>query len=158
MTKAVLLAGVLGGILGGAGAVALTRAFPTAPKLIAEKPHEARVLADELFTKLQKGQTEEFLAAVRSGYAELDDAAFDAGVRQPLRAAREGFAKGFGGPGEFEFHSEFAPTQGLVRFTYLERYPKGSLVWFLYAYQSTSGWHVTGFKYMKPESVFESLK
>lgn len=158
VTKSVLLAGVLGGALGGFGAFVLARAFPAAPKVVAEKPHEARVLADDLFAKLQKGQTEEFLAAARFGYADLDDAAFDAGVRQPLLAAREGFAKGLGGPGEFEFRSEFAPAQGLVRFTYLERYPNGSLVWFLYAYQSAGGWRVTAFKYMKPESVFESLK
>ncbi|HEY1186096.1 MAG TPA: hypothetical protein VGE74_00505 [Gemmata sp.] len=156
MTKPVLLAGVLGGLLGGIGGFALTRAFPTQP--LPDKPHEARPVADDLFAKLQKGRTDEFLAAVRPGFAELDDAAFETGVRQPLQAAREGFAKGFGGPGQFEFYRELAPAPGLVRFIYLERYPKGCLVWFLYAYRTADGWSPVGFKYMKADAVFEALK
>ena len=156
MTKSVLLAGVLGGVLGGAAGFVLTRALPA--KALPDKPHEARPLADDLFAKLQNGRTDEFLAAVRPAYAELDDAAFEANVRQPLLAAREGFAKGFGGPGRFEFHRESAPAPGLVRFTHIERYPKGCLVWFLYAYQGADGWRPVGFKYMKPDVVFEALK
>ncbi|AWM38942.1 hypothetical protein GobsT_28210 [Gemmata obscuriglobus] len=153
MTKPVLLAGVLGGVLGGAGAFVLGRAFPAAPAVVVEKPHEARPFADDLFMKLQKGQADEFLAAVRVGDPEYDDAEFDKLIRQPMLRVREGAVRGYGGAGSFEFFRETVTAPDLVRFTYLERYPRGCLVWLLYCYRGAGGWHPIGLKFLKPDVV-----
>ena len=69
-----LAAVVLGGILGGVFAFALSRAFPAAPKPPPPPPptSEARQFADDVITKLKEGKNDEFMPACVHGVLRND--------------------------------------------------------------------------------------
>ena len=159
MTKPVLLAGLLGGVLGAVFAFALARTFPATPKLSPPPPpSEGRQFADDLIAKLKAGKSDEFTAKVRNGFPELNDEDFNQAVRQPLLTMRENFGKAYGQPSEFEFVRETAISPSVVRFAYLEKFPHGCVVWVIACYDGPQGWQVLGFRHLKLEAAFDMLR
>ncbi len=169
MTKPVLLAGLLGGFLGGVGGFVLLRSFPvpakppavveTSPVIVAEPLPQsaARPLADQLVAMLKAGRQDEFFARVRPGLTELTDEQFDQ-FRQEIVAMRQGFAKAYGAPGEFEFARETVVSPSLVRFAYVEKYSRGCVVCFVIFYHSPAGWQVMAFSYHPLQIAFNMLR
>ena len=158
MTKSVLFAGVLGGLLGGFGGYALLRTLPSTLKSaqVPDAPRsEARALADELVAKLKAGKNDEFLAIVRSGFNELTDDQFGQ-LGLQMKTMRSNFTSVYGAPSEFEFVRETTFGRDAVRFAYTEKFPRGCVVWSFTYYASPSGWQVSGFQYRKLDSAFES--
>ena len=157
MTKPVLLAGLLGGLVGAVFAFALARTFPTTPKSPPPPPSEARPLADDLVAKLKAGKNDEFLTGVRQAFSDRDDEQFNQ-VRQNLLKSREGFGKDYGGSSDFEFVRETSVGPNLVRFAYLEKYPHGCVVWTLVYYNAPGGWQVLGYTLVPLDAAFGMLR
>ena len=158
MSKPVLLAGLLGGLFGAVFAFALARTFPATPKAPPPPPpSEARPLADDLVARLKSGKNEEFLAGVRGAFSDRNDEEFNL-VRQNLLKSREGFAKSYGGASDFEFVRETSVGPNLVRFAYLEKFPRGCVVWTFVYYNSPDGWQVLGYTQVPLDAAFGMLR
>lgn len=158
MTKPVLLAGVLGGLLGGVGGFALVRAFPAAAKpsaAAAETPHPARPLADELIANLRGGRNDAFFATLREGFGELTDEQF-AQLRAGTEKARQEATAAYGPPGDIEFGRETVLSPSVARFIYVEKHARGCIAYFVVFYQTPDGWRVLAFN-VKPLDVAFSL-
>ena len=168
MTKPVLLAGLLGGVLGAIICFALLRAFPseaksaapTNPTLTAPPtvPQDGRAFADDLVAKLKDRKDEELKSRIRLAYRELNDEEFNKGMWEPFLQARTDFANIYGKSLSIELARENVVSQDIVRFTYLERHEHGCGVWSIVCYNSPSGWQVIGFRHLKVEVAFEMLK
>jgi hypothetical protein len=102
---------------------------------------EARQFADELVGLLKSGKNEQFNQ-----------------VRQHLLKSREKYATDYGPTTDFEFVRETSVGPNLVRFAYLERFPRGCVVWIFVYYYAPDGWQVLGYKQLPIEVAFEALK
>src|SRR6478609_5134563 len=100
-SKPVLVAGLLGGVLGALFSFALARALPAPVKPPPPAPpSEARKFIEEVLGKLKEGKHDEFMAYLRSAYAQATDEQF-AEVRKGVYESRERAAKEFGPGGDF---------------------------------------------------------
>lgn len=160
VTKPVLFAGLLGGLLGGGGGFALTRAFPAPakPVVVAEPdPHPARALADELIADLKAGRDDAFFGTIRRGFVELNDEQF-AQFRQGIEAGRQKFAKDYGTRGDFEFGRETVLSPSVAQFVYVEKYERGCIAYFVVFYQTPGGWRMLAFNVKPMDAAFALLR
>jgi hypothetical protein len=149
-SKPVLVAGLLGGLLGAVFSFALGRVLPAPVKPPPPAPpSEARQFTEHVLGKWKDGKNDEFMSLVRPAFAEASDEQF-AEVRKGMYEAREHDVKLFGGSGEFEFCRESILSPTLVRLTYLEKYPRGCVVWSLTVYNAPSGWLVASCELRRP--------
>lgn len=159
MTRPVLLAGLLGGVLGAVSSFALSRALPPAAKSPAppqQAPPEARQFADTVVAKLRSGKDDEVVGLMRLAFLELPDEEFAEKVRAPFLEVRE--RKPYGPTLGFDLVRENVVAADLVRFVYLERFASGCVVWGLTCYNSPAGWQLIGLRHLKLEAAFEMLK
>ncbi len=157
MTKPVLLAGLLGGVLGAVFAFALARTFPATPKLSPPPPPtEARLRADDLVAQLKAGKNEEFFAGVRAAFSGRNDEELNQ-ARQHLLKLRDQPAAVYGPSIDFEFVRETSIGPNLVRFAYLEKFPHGCVVWTLVYYNAPDGWQVLAFTQVPLDAAFGML-
>ncbi|AMV23676.1 hypothetical protein VT84_04640 [Gemmata sp. SH-PL17] len=162
MTKSVLFAGVLGGLLGGFGGYALLRTLPSATKsgTGGEKsaPSETRQRADELVTKLRTGQEEEFFNMLRTGFIDpLNDEQFGR-LRQGVIEWRQKFAQEYGAPGDFEFGRETVLSPSLVRVAYVVKHAHGAVVCIVIFYKPANDWRILAFSFKPLETAFDMLR
>ncbi len=158
MTKPVLLAGVLGGVLGALLSFALGRALPAPIKAPPPAPpSEARQFADEVIGKLKDGKNDEFMQYLRPAFAQMTDEQF-AEFRKGVFDLRAGAAQAYGAGSEFEFCRESASSPTLVRVTYLEKFPRGCIVWIMGVYHAPDGWRVASYNFQTSESGFPALQ
>lgn len=141
-TKPILIAGVLGGLLGGVVSFAATRWLKPAEPTKAEVPAEARQVAQGFGAKLKAGKYDDFLTDVKSAMVfdgENDFRAF----QKSFEESRNLFPKVYGTPlGELELVRETALTPNLVRFVYLEKFPRGALAWVFILYKDAERWQL----------------
>ena len=157
MTKPVLLAGLLGGVLGAVFAFALARTFPATPKAPPPPPpSDARRDADELIAFLKAGKNEEFFAGVRAAFSGRNDEELNQ-ARQHLLKLRDQPAAVYGPSIDFEFVRETSIGPNLVRFAYLEKFPRGCVVWTLVFYNAPDGWQVLAFTQVPLDAAFGML-
>ena len=160
MTKPVLLAGLLGGLLGAVGSFVLARSFPTTAKPVAavEVPRsEARDRADDLVAKLRAGQEDDFFNTVRSASVkQLKDEDFKQ-YREYITELREGFATRLGAPGDIEFSRETVLSPSLVRVVYIAKHAFGSVALFVVFYNTADGWRLLGLTYVLLEDALKEL-
>lgn len=139
-SKPVLVAGLLGGLLGAVFSFALARALPAPVKPPPPAPpSEARQYVEQVLGLLKAGKHDDFMAQLRPAFAESTDEQF-AEVRKQMYEARERDAKMFGGAGEFEYCRESVLSPTLVRVIFLEKYPRGCMVWSMIVYQAPDRW------------------
>lgn len=147
MTKPILLAGLLGGLLGGVVSFAASRwikpAEPAKPnaggKVEAANP-EAHAVAEAFVAKLKATKYDDFLADLRIGMVRMTDKEFEA-FKQNYDVFRATVQTLFGTPtGEIEFVRESVVGADLARYVYLQKFPRGAVVWVFTMYRTTDGW------------------
>ncbi len=157
MTKSVLMAGVLGGVLGGLGAYLAVlwlkpvEAAPTNAGVATREPAspEARAVAEAFVSKLRTGKYDEFALDVKLGMSALPDKEF-AVFKQKFEEALLLAHGVYGTPtGEVELIGETALTPNLARFVYLQKFPRGAMVWFFVLYNTPEGWRLNGIVFNK---------
>jgi hypothetical protein len=147
MTKPILLAGVLGGLLGGVCSFAVGRLTKTPPP---EKPNltlgtiavppDARNKTETYVDKIRQMKYDEFVNDLKTGMIFMSDKEF-ADFKQSFEVFRTVVHGVYGTPtGEVTLLHETALTQDLVRFVYLQQFPRGAIVWTFVLYRSKDGW------------------
>jgi hypothetical protein len=159
--NSVLLAGVVGGLLGGAASFALTRFLPEPAKpdiTQQQPPSEAREYGAQLVAMLQAGQYDAFVAAPHLGSPELAEKRAE-GMKAAIDSSRE-YAKLRlkGTRGEFELIRETPLGPSLTRLVYLERFPNGGVVWALGLFRGADGWQILGVTIQPVEEAFRDLR
>ncbi len=157
LNKSILVAGLLGGVLGALASYALARSFPHTPKLPPPPPSEARQFADHVIGKLKDGKNEEFTALLRPAFAQMSNEDYAAFCTK-LFEQRANSPRYLGAGGEFEFVNETAPSATLVRVTYVEKYARGCVLWILVVYNSPDGWQMSAFSVQSADSGFPALR
>jgi hypothetical protein len=147
MTRPVLLAGVLGGLLGGATTFVVARLLPPTPNEAqhaltgkAEPRSEAREVAELFVDKLRARKFDDFALDAKMGSPTLTDAElvkFKARLQEFRTVATQTL-----GPssGQFELLRETALSPSLVRFVYLEKLERGGVWWVLVLYRGKDAW------------------
>jgi hypothetical protein len=160
VTKPVLLAGLLGGLIGAGLGFVLSRTFPPTATPVpppAQATSEAREFASDLIALLKDGKHDAFFAALRPGFAELNDEQFQT-MRNDVLTTRQEFAKKYGSGREFEYGRESAISPSLVRVTFVEKFERSAVVYNFMMYNSPAGWRVHGFTYQSADSAFSSIR
>lgn len=138
----VLFAGLLGGLLGAVCSFVLARTLPApVPAPPTPPPSEARRFAEEVLATLKAGKQDDFAALLRPAFAEASDEEF-AVVRTQMAEARAKDAERLGGASEFEYCRETALSPSLTRVVFIEKYPRGVMVWSMVVYRGADRWMV----------------
>jgi hypothetical protein len=158
MTRPILIAGLLGGLLGGVASFSASRllvpagarseqtqAVPAGPVAV---PADARQVAEGFVAQLREGKFEQFAISAKLGKVDSTDADF-AAFKVKLLESRTVFTNTFGPSStEFELLRETALSPSLVRFVYLERFERGGVLWVFVMYHGTdSGWRLSWVDY-----------
>lgn len=145
MTRAILIAGVFGGILGGVVSFAASRLIkPIEPVKADPPPTPAREVAEAYISKLRSGKNDEFITDVRTGMALITEQEF-AAFKQEFSDSRNRFSVMFGSrTGEYELVRESIISPSLARVIFLEKYERGGVLWFFVVYQCKDGWRLAG--------------
>lgn len=161
MTKPVLLAGLVGGVVGAIVCFALLRTFTPVAKsasqtsTISQASPEARVFADDIVAKLKADKDDEVVGLMRLAFLEMTDQQFDE-VRNSFLATRA--STPYGRSLGIDFAREYAINKDLARFVYLERFADGCVAWIITCYNGAKGWQLVGLRHMKVDAAFETLK
>jgi hypothetical protein len=149
LRKPILIAGLLGGFLGGVLSIAATRfikpAVSVPPPTAKEKATaEARGIVEAFLEELKVGtkeKNEEFWSHVKMAYTFMTDELF-----KQTKTAFDNYRLGVGVYGsplhDFELLSETAVSPNLVQFVYLERFERGALVWRFIMYKAKDYWRI----------------
>jgi hypothetical protein len=148
MTRAILIAGLLGGLLGGAVSFVATRYIKPAetPRHEAgQQPGpattEAREIADGFVKKLRSGKFDEFANDVKVGSETTDEDL--AKIKARLTEFRTVAINTFGAStGEFEVLKETALSPSLCRLVYLEKLERGGVWWVFVLYRGKETWRL----------------
>jgi hypothetical protein len=147
MTRPILIAGLLGGLLGSVISFAAnrwivpSRAATTDAKPRIPIPQEARTAVEWYIAKLEALQYEEFATEIRrlKGVSQEMLEAFVKDFQQ-WRKNYHGALGNHTGP--FELIRETAVSTELVQFVYLEKFESSAVVWFFVFYQTKEGWRL----------------
>ncbi len=142
MTRPVLIAGLLGGLLGGVVSSVAARWLPPATKHepAVAVPEEARAVAEAYVARLRGAKYDEFVSDLKNGMVFPSEKQFDE-FRQSFDSYKT-VIPGIYGPlsGEISLVRASAVTPDLARFVYLQKCPRGLVVWTFILYQSVDGW------------------
>jgi hypothetical protein len=152
MTRPILIAGLLGGLLGGVAAFAANRwIVPTHAATAEAKPHipipkEARTAVEWYIAKLEAMQYNEFAAEVRRGMVKILPQERVDKVLKEFQQSREEIHRTLGNhTAPFELIRETAVSNELIRFVYLEKFEDNVVVWAFVVYQTKDGWRLVRF-------------
>ena len=150
LTGPVVVAGLLGGLLGGVASFAASRMIAPAPATksdsTTEAPiaSEARQITDAFMAAVRDGATDQLAGAVKSGVWLVSDKEYASFLGQ-FTPDRARYAKQYGEPSrQFELVREVTLSPSLVRLIYLEKYPRDGILWFFVVYHSEDGWRLVG--------------
>ena len=150
MTRPVLLAGVCGGLLGGAAAFVAGRLFPPNPPVDqAQSPAaqaatapEARQVVEAFLGRLRDMKYNEFVEDVKAGRTFMSDTEFEA-FKKSFLDSRVVYHGAFGKSlGEYDLIRETVLRPDLVRYVYVEKFERGFLVWLFVVYRTKDGWRL----------------
>jgi hypothetical protein len=139
----VIIAGLLGGLIGGGGAFAAVRWAPskssTAQAQMAADPG-AKAIPESLMGKLQANDPDGFAADARSSMHVIPEPEF-AAFKASLIEFRQWATNAYGKPlGQCELIREQAAGPDVVRVIYLEKFEKGGVAWYFHLYHGAEGW------------------
>lgn len=142
LMRAVVIAGLAGGLLGGLASFAASRLIkPVVAVPQAAETSEAREVAGIFIQKLEEGKFEEFTRDVGSAAGATEEK-FQA-FKSRFYQERVLYEK-LHGPStrQFEFVRESVASPSLVRVVYLEKYQTGGVLWFFVLYRTRDGWKI----------------
>ena len=147
--KPILIAGLLGGILGGFLSFAASRFIkpavveppPTAKEKATEEAREVVLAFLDILKAGTKEKNDEFMQQVERGYTY---------VPEDFKTYKEHFANSrfiypnIFGPSlhDFELLSQTAASSNLVQFIYLEKFEHGAVVWKFIMYRAKDNWRI----------------
>lgn len=150
MSGPIIIAGLLGGLLGGVASFAASRMVVPAPATKSESQKQtplssdARQVTDAFMTAVRDGATDQLAGAVKSGIWLISDQEYQSFLGQ-FTPDRKRYAKEYGEPSrQFELVREVALSPSLVRLIYLEKYPRDGILWFFVVYRSQDSWRLVG--------------
>jgi hypothetical protein len=157
-SKPVVVAGLLGGLLGAVLSFALGRVLPAPVKPPPPAaPSEARGYAEFGLSKLKEGKHDEFMEFLRPAYLQAPPEEF-ARVRAGLIKAHEENVVAYGPGGDFEFCDETQLSPTAVRVSFLEKYQRGCVTWTFVVYKGQAGWLVVSCRVYPSASGFPTVK
>lgn len=150
LTRTILIAGVLGGLLGGVASYAASRIFvPTKPepaKTAIEAANEeatddARQIAENLLSLVKNDKYDEFLTQVKNAYT-TQGRDFTL-MKNQFDNTRLQYPQMFGQPlHQFELLREIAFSPDLIQLVYMERYEHGGPIWRIVFYRGQDHWRI----------------
>ncbi|MBY0514281.1 MAG: hypothetical protein K2P78_10265 [Gemmataceae bacterium] len=136
----VIIAGLLGGLLGGGAAYTAMRLTPGRLHEVQAADPEARLIPESLMAKLKANDPDGFAAAARGSMFTVTDQEFVA-FKAALIEFRQKTAAAYGKPtGECELIREQAAGPDVARLIYLEKFEKGGVAWHFQMYHGKDGW------------------
>lgn len=148
LRRPILIAGLLGGILGGMSSFAASRLIkpivPVPPLTDKEKATaEARSIVESFLAELKEGKNEEFWAHVKLALTYHPDEVLQK-AKQKFDNERYIFLKLYGNHlHQYELLSETANSPSLIQFLYNERYEHGSVLWRFVMYRGKERWYIS---------------
>lgn len=149
-TRPILIAGVLGGLLGGGASFIASRTITPVPTVKEEPPtppqsvQEARQVAEAFLMSVRDGNRDQLAADVKNGVWLITEQEYESFLRQ-FTADRDRFVKQYGQPiRHFELVRESILCPSVVRLTYLEKYERDGVLWFFVVYHTMDGWRLVG--------------
>ena len=154
MTRSILAAGVLGGVLGGIVSFAASRIIvPLPPSKSSSAAAEARPVVDSFIGKLRDEKAEELTTEITNGRWLISEQEY-ASFRGQFNVDRARFSKQYGErTGEFELVREELRAASLVRIVYLERYQRDGVLWFFVVYRTMGEWRLVGVSWKEKLAV-----
>jgi hypothetical protein len=155
ITRSILAAGVLGGVLGGVAAFAASRMIvPATPGKTetAVAASEARAVVESFISKLDDDKGEALADEVKSGRWLINEQEY-ASFRGQFTIDRARFRKQYGERGEVEFVREEPLSPSLARLIYLERYQHDGILWIFVVYRTMGGWRLVGVSWKEKLAV-----
>jgi hypothetical protein len=152
-------AALLAGLLGAAFSLLLARSFPGNPPVPPPPPpSEARLFAEALIAELQAEKYDEFNALPLAGATSGSDE-WRAEVRRSVQDSRKycGAALGKAGgsaAGTLELMREVPSGPTITRLAFLERVPRGGVVWTIEVFRGPEGWSLLSLTIESVERVF----
>jgi hypothetical protein len=156
--RPVVLAAILGGLLGAAFSLVLARTFPGVP-VPPPKPAPTEATEFGLFVlrQLQAQKYEEIATVPLVGATDGAGAWLDA-MKKMVKESREYCAATFGRPnGEFELMREVQYGPSVTRLVILEKFPKGGVVWAMGLYRAADGWALITLNFELLEKAYPRL-
>lgn len=158
LSKPVMVAGLLGGLLGAVLSFGLGRVLPAPVKPPPPAPpSEARQYVEFGLSKLKEGKHDEFMEFLRPAYLHAPPEEF-AQVREGLSKAREDNVKAYGPGGDFEFCRETQLNPTAYRVSFLEKYQRGCAMWTFVVYHGDAGWLVVSCLVQPSASGFPTVR
>ena len=143
MTRSVMIAGILGGLLGGAASFAANRFIKPVEPVKSDvdlTTGEARDVADAFVARLKSAQFEEFARDAKANATFTPDPEY-AAFKKKLLDSRILYTKQLGpSSGDFELLRATTLSPSLVRFVYLEKFEKGGVWWMFVLYHGKDSW------------------
>jgi hypothetical protein len=136
----VIIAGLLGGLAGGAICGGIFGLFGRSSATAAVPDVGARAIPESLMAKLKSGEMEAFTSIARTNMYTIPDEEFNS-FNANFLDFRVQTAKSYGKSlGEFELLREQAAGPNVARIIYLEKFEKGGVAWYFQMYRSNDGW------------------
>jgi hypothetical protein len=136
----VIIAGLLGGLLGGGGAYAAMRMSPGKGHESQAADPAAKEIPESLMGKLKANDADGFAVAARGSMFNVPDVEF-AQFKAALLEFRQKTAAAYGKPtGEYELIREQSAGPAVARLIYLEKFEKGGVAWHFQMYHGSDGW------------------
>lgn len=136
----VLVAGLLGGLLGGVGAYCAMRVAPGKVHESQAADPAAKVIPESLMSKLKANDADGFAVAARGSMFNVPDTEF-AQFKAALIDFRQKTTAAYGKPtGEYELIREQSAGPDVARVIYLEKFEKGGVAWYFQMYHGAGGW------------------
>jgi hypothetical protein len=147
LTVPILIAGVLGGLLGAVLSFAANRFIkpaplpPPAPTAKEIATEEARHVVEEFLAILKTEKKDEFMAQIKNGSTYVPDAVFNE-FKQKFDNSRTEIRL-MGSPlYEFALLRETALCPDLIQFLYLEKFERGGVIWRFIMYRAKDSWRI----------------
>jgi hypothetical protein len=146
--NSILVAGLLGGLLGGVTSFAASRFFkpvaPVPPLTAKERAAaDARRIVEALLDELKQRKDDEFMAHVKLAWNYHSDDAFNQ-IKENFKHSRIAYAMTFGDPlNEFEILQENPLNPNLIQFVYMEKYARGAVIWKFVMYNVKDQWRIS---------------
>jgi hypothetical protein len=145
LRKPILVAGLLGGILGAVFSIAGSRFIkpyvPTQPPTDKEKAiADAKMVVEALIGQVDTEKHEQFLEQIKLGYTYLSEEQFRE-TKKKYDTTRNNISQIYGPPlHKFDLVRETAASPNLVQFIYLQRFEHGAVVWRFIMYKGKDAW------------------
>jgi hypothetical protein len=144
-----MLAGVIGGVLGGAFAFTLSRVLPAGDadgyqvqNATPVTSPEAKQVVEGFIDKLREMKYEQFVNDVKMSWTFISDPEFEL-FKKSFMTSRQGYHDKFGRLlGKYDPIRETVLMPTLVRYIYIEHFERGWVMWQFIVNKTQDGWRL----------------